>query len=165
MVIHHNMKRTWLTELLSPSMMSFGHDNVIKMSTPWKLLCPRTHMFLKDSISSFMKVWCDDLSDSASVPLTYTTFNPEVVVNNPRLPAYKILFVTKLFCGRTTHCVLFSSSEIQQHNSKMYQEWNQHVVVKTGGWLLATTNLKMILKQPYKGMAEYVWLEQRQGRR
>jgi len=111
MVIHHNMKRMWLTELLSPSMMSFGHDNVIKMSTPRKLLCPRTHMFLKDSISSFVKVWCDDLSDS--VPLTYTTFNPEVVVNNPRLPAYKIMFVTKLFCGGTTHCVLFSSSKIQ----------------------------------------------------
>jgi len=31
--------------------------------------------------------------------------------------------------------------------------------------LFVTTNLKMILKQSYKGMAEYVWLEHRQGRR
>jgi hypothetical protein len=85
-------------------MMSFGHDDVIKMSTPRKLVCPRTHMFLKDSMSSFVKLWRDDLSDSASVPLTYTNFNPEVVTNNPRLPTYKTLFVTHSFCERITQC-------------------------------------------------------------
>jgi hypothetical protein len=95
-------------------MMSFGHDVVIKMSTPRKLVCPPTRMFLKDSMSSFVKLWCDDSSDSASFPLTYTNFNPEVVVHSPRLPARKILFVTKLFCGRTTHHVLFSNVDDRQ---------------------------------------------------
>ncbi|KDR08990.1 hypothetical protein L798_01382 [Zootermopsis nevadensis] len=67
-------------------MIFFGQDDVIKISTPRKLVCPRRHMFFKDSISLFVKVWCNGSSDSASIPLTYTNFNPEVVVNNPRLP-------------------------------------------------------------------------------
>jgi hypothetical protein len=73
-------------------MMSFGQDDVIRISTPRKLVCPQIHVFFTDSMSLFVKLWCDNsVSDSSSIPLTYTSFNPEVEVNNPRLPANKIL--------------------------------------------------------------------------